>query len=240
MPIRAVCPKCSSTLSAPDTAAGKVIRCPKCGASVGLLKSQVSPPPAAATRSATIRPQEDEDERPRKHRPAPDEEDDQPRKKSRKKPNKSAGSLVWVLAAVGAVLVIVLGVGGFFVVRAVLAARDNLPAVAGGGGPSSIGIFGSARPKYVPGVSEDKLAEYMKDPQHEHPTEDEVYAIMGEPTRRGTPITARKNGQVFTVYEAAWEVPGSGVTSKIDFVNGRAAGMILGLKITPSGSGDRK
>jgi len=217
MSIRIVCASCSATLSAPDTAAGKVIRCPKCGASVNLPKLKASPPPAA-----------------------PDDEDERPRKKSRKKPNKSAGSLVWVLAAVGAVLVIVLGVGGFFVVRAVLAARDNPPAVAGGGGPSSIGIFGSARPKYVPGVSEDKLAEYMKDPQHEHPTEDEVYAIMGEPTRRGTPITARKNGQVFTFYEAAWEVPGSGVTSKIDFVNGRTAGMILGLRITPSGSGDHK
>jgi hypothetical protein len=138
------------------------------------------------------------------------------------------------------VLVIVLGVGGFFVVRAVLAARDNLPAAAGGGSSSSTGTSSSTRPKYVPRVSEEKLAEYMKDPQHEHPTEDEVYAIMGEPTRRDAPVTARKNGQVFTVYEAAWEVPGSGVTSKIDFVNGRTAGMILGLKITPSGSGDRK
>ena len=231
MPIRAVCPKCTSTLSAPDTAAGKVIRCPKCGASVGLLKSLASPTPAAATHSAVAHPQEDEDDR--------------PRKKSRKKPKKGAGSLVWMLAAVGAVLVIVLVVGGFFVVRAVLASRDNVPAVAGGGspgsaGPASTGSSGSARPKYVPGVSEEKLAEYMKDPQHQHPTEEEVYAIMGEPTRRDAPITARKNGQVFTVYEAVWEVPGSGVSSKIDFVNGRTAWMILGLKVTPSGSSGGK
>jgi hypothetical protein len=221
MPIRAVCPNCSSQLSAPDTATGKVIRCPKCGASVSLPKLKTSPPVAVATR-----PPEDEDDQPRKPRPAPDEEEDRPRKKSRKKQQTGGGSAVWVLAAVAAVLVVTLGVGGFFVVRALLGSKDTLTAITGG-------TSGKNWPKYVPGVSEETLAQYMKDPQHEHPTEDEVYAIMGEPTRRDAPVTARKNGQVFTVYEAVWEVPGSGVTSKIDFVNGRTAGMILGLRTKP-------
>ncbi len=217
MPIRVVCESCSATLSAPDTAAGKAIRCPKCGASVSLSKLKASPPPAA-----------------------PDDEDDRPRKKSRKKPKKSAGSLVWVQAAVGALLVVVLGVGGFFVVRAVLASRDNLAAVSGGGGPSSTGSSSSARPKYVPRDSEKKLEEFLKDRQPADVTDDQVYAIMGEPTRREAPITARKNGQVFTVYKAFWEEPGSGIQSTIVFANGRMSGAVVGLETTPSKSSGGK
>jgi hypothetical protein len=220
MPIRIVCASCSATLSAPDTAAGKMIRCPKCGASVSLPKLKASPPPTAL-----------------------DDEDERPRKKAKKKEKKGAGSLVWVLAAVGAVLVIVLGVGGFFVVRAVLASRDNVPAVAGGGSSSSTGSSVSARPKYVPRVSEKKLEEFLKDRSPEEIsqiTDDQVYAIMGEPTRRDAPITARKNGQVFTVYKAFWEEPGSGVQSSIGFVNGRMSGAVVGLEITPPKSSDGK
>lgn len=217
MPIRVVCESCSATLSAPDTANGKAIRCPKCGASVDLPKLKASSPPTA-----------------------PDDEDDRPRKKPRKKLKKNAGSLVWVLAAVGALLVVVLGVGGFFVVRAVLAARDNFPAVASGGSPSSTGSSSSARPKYVPRVSEKKLEEFLKDRQPSDVTDDQVYAIMGEPTRREAPITARKNGQVFTVYKAFWEEPGSGVQSSIVFANGRMSGAVVGLETTPSKSSGGK
>jgi hypothetical protein len=43
MPIQVVCPKCGSRLNAPDTAAGKRVRC-KCGEAVAVPTSSSSPP----------------------------------------------------------------------------------------------------------------------------------------------------------------------------------------------------
>lgn len=62
-------------------------------------------------------------------------------------------------------------------------------------------------------------------------TEAEVFAIMGEPTRRDAPVSGVKNGMAFTLYKAFWEVPGSGVSSQITFINGIAGGMIIGLEV---------
>jgi hypothetical protein len=87
--------------------------------------------------------------------------------------------------------------------------------------------------KYVPRVSEKKLQDYLNglDPKASAAvTDEQVYAIMGEPTRRDAPVTGRKNGQVFTVYKAYWEEPGSGVSSSVVFANGRMSGMVLGLE----------
>ena len=36
MPVVVACPKCSTKLSAPDSAAGKQVRCPKCGTSAAV------------------------------------------------------------------------------------------------------------------------------------------------------------------------------------------------------------
>ncbi|HEV3235875.1 MAG TPA: hypothetical protein VGZ25_02735 [Gemmataceae bacterium] len=87
--------------------------------------------------------------------------------------------------------------------------------------------------KYIPRVSEEKFQQFLKGRETSDITDDQVYEIMGEPTRREPPITARRNGMVITIYKAFWEVPGSGITSQIGFANGRIAAMIIGLEITP-------
>jgi hypothetical protein len=89
--------------------------------------------------------------------------------------------------------------------------------------------------KYVPRVSEKKMQEYLETHKVNEITEAEVYAIMGEPTRRDPPVTGRKNGQVVIVYHAHWDEPGSGVHSTITFANGRVGGVILGLEVTRPG-----
>lgn len=105
---------------------------------------------------------------------------------------------------------------------------DDAPS-APGAAPSSAGGV-----KYVPRVSEAKLQEYLAGLSQEAQdavTEEQVFAIMGPPTRRDPPITGQRNGQPFTLYEAYWEEPESGVQSSIPFVNGRlAGGMVLGLE----------
>src|SRR5437763_11960 len=106
---------------------------------------------------------------------------------------------------------------------AVVAGTSQSPAATGGAGPGNAARPAPAATKYVPRVSEKKFEEFLKGRE---PTEiaaitdEQVYAIMGEPTRRDSPVTTTKNGQTFTVYKAYWEVPGSGITSVIGFANG--------------------
>ncbi|MBP3959013.1 hypothetical protein J8F10_27535 [Gemmata sp. G18] len=127
------CPGCPAKLSAPETAAGKQIRCPKCGAvatvpalvqaeEVPVVEGTPAPPksrpkPVAVDddenyeRARAPRAEEDdeEDERPRKkkRRRAADD-DDPPRKRRRKSGGVSAGIIV--LAVVGGLL-LVCGIG---------------------------------------------------------------------------------------------------------------------------------
>ncbi len=113
-------------------------------------------------------------------------------------------------------------------------------------GTGTLGNAGSPRSgkaKYVPRVSEKKFEEFLmgRTPAEiAELTDEQVYAIMGEPTRRDAAVTAQKNGQTFTVYKAYWEEPGSGIQSVIGFSNGRCAGMIIGVEFTPKGSKDTK
>jgi hypothetical protein len=189
------------------------------------------------------RQQNDEDERGRKRRATSNDEDDQPRNKSRKKRKKGGRVPTWAKLTVGGVLVIVLGVGLLFAVYAVIKSKDTSSPASGNANPSTAPVAGnkaSTGSKYIPRVSEKKMEEYFKDRHPSEVTEDEVYAIMGEPTRRDAPVTGRKNGQVFTVYTAYWEVPGSGVKSQIGFANGHVAGVILGLEVTPPKGGSGK
>lgn len=102
------------------------------------------------------------------------------------------------------------------------------PEGPGGQAPKTAGV------KYVPRASEKKLQDYLNGLElkaRDAITDEQVYAIMGEPTRRDAPVTARKNGQVLTVYKAYWEEPGSGVSSSMVFANGRMSGMVLGLEV---------
>jgi hypothetical protein len=178
--------------------------------------------------SAPSRQREDDDEPTRNRRADPDDEADRPRKKPRKK-RTERGLPLWVIFGAVAVVLVGMGGGGVLIAYALLGSRDG-----------SVGaLLGGKGVKYVPRESEKKMSQFMKDHEHEAITDEQVFAIMGEPTRRTTPITAQKNGQMLTIYEAFWEVPGSGVKSTIGFVNGRMNGAIIGLEVT-SGSEGKK
>ena len=93
MPIVVTCPKCPTKLSAPDTAAGKAVRCPKCGAAApvpNLLPAEEMPVVEATVVPPKARPKPvvadagDDDDRPRKKSRRDEEDaddDDRPRKK---------------------------------------------------------------------------------------------------------------------------------------------------------------
>src|SRR4051812_22725535 len=89
MPIPVKCPGCAATLKAPDTAAGKRVKCPRCG---GLISVAAPAPPAPAKeavkaparRPAKAPPPEEEPApaRPeRRDRPEADEEPAPPRRR---------------------------------------------------------------------------------------------------------------------------------------------------------------
>ena len=92
------CPGCPAKLSAPETAAGKQIRCPKCGAvatvpalvqaeEVPVVDGTLAPPPKLRPKPVPVDDDED-DERPRargRRAEDDDEEDERPRKKTRRR-----------------------------------------------------------------------------------------------------------------------------------------------------------
>jgi uncharacterized Tic20 family protein len=105
MPITIACPSCKARLQAPDNAAGKKVKCPKCGTPIPVPAGGGSAPtptrqPAAAPSKAPVKkaPQPDNDfnfdEEPAPKKTAPakrprdedfDDEDDRPAKKAIKK-----------------------------------------------------------------------------------------------------------------------------------------------------------
>jgi hypothetical protein len=95
---------------------------------------------------------------------------------------------------------------------------------------------------YRPGVSDKELAAFLErlraeqgDEAEAQLTEPQIIAIMGEPTTSEPPITGRKNGQVFTVKELRWEhhTPAKDYSTVVSFINGRFAGGVIGLEVTP-------
>jgi hypothetical protein len=134
----------------------------------------------------------------------------------------------------------VLGILGFLIVRSYLGSNPGTSDTSAVGGFASQLLSGTK--KYVPGVSDKELQAFMdkiRQTQGEQGvlqiTEEQIYAIMGEPTRRESPVTVQKNGQVLTVYKAYWEhkEPQREISTLITFVNGRFAGGIIGLEVTP-------
>ncbi len=100
MPIPVVCAECKSRLNAPDAAAGKTLRCPKCKMALVVPAAAAAPEfevvdeePAPAKKPAAAPPakktivvedDDDPDERPKaKKRPRDDDEDDRPRARKR-------------------------------------------------------------------------------------------------------------------------------------------------------------
>lgn len=132
MPIAVICPGCNSRLNAPDAAAGKTVKCPKCKAAMVIPETEANPgfetveeaemktKPQGKSKPAVksdVELDDDEDDRPRKKKKIEvddDEEDDKPRKKKGKKKPAPAGlSPVLVGAILGGVLL--LGGGAFAV-----------------------------------------------------------------------------------------------------------------------------
>jgi hypothetical protein len=220
------CPSCDTKLKAAEALAGKSARCPTCGTVLQL--------PATASSS---RSQKDDD---------PDSRSPRPRKKPQKK-RQGRGVPLWAVLVFGGIVFVGIVIGGSLLAYVLLGSKEkdnpSAPNSQAGSSPSaplSGAATGGTGVKYVPRESEKRLTEYMKQHEHERLTDEQVFALMGEPTRRDPPITANKNGQVVTVYKAYWEVPGSGVTSSIVFANGRESGAIIGLEVKPSGSANNK
>jgi hypothetical protein len=93
MPIVVTCPSCPTKLSAPDEAAGKAVRCPKCGAAatvpalipaeeVPVVEANLTPP---KPKPRPVVAESAEEERPRKaSRTDDDDADEEPRKRARR------------------------------------------------------------------------------------------------------------------------------------------------------------
>lgn len=151
MPIPVLCPGCNVRLNAPDTAAGKNVKCPKCATLMTIPAASddddfevVDEPPKKKASSpgstrqpllpATKKPVktdvelDDDDDRPRRKRA--DDDDDRPKKKKGKKKAKPAGMSPGVLIAIGLGVLLLLGGGG---VGIYFATRDTAKETAGGG-----------------------------------------------------------------------------------------------------------
>lgn len=129
MPITVACPDCNAKLNAPESAAGKRVKCPKCAKILTVPDNEfevvgedeefevVDDAPKKAVKRVVA--DDDEDDRPRRRREEDDEDDeeeDRPRKKKGKKgkkaPAKKSNTLMYVLVGVG--ICILLGCGGMF------------------------------------------------------------------------------------------------------------------------------
>jgi len=95
---------------------------------------------------------------------------------------------------------------------------------------------------YRPGESDRELSSFLErlraeqgDAAEAQLTEQQIIDIMGPPTRSEPPITGRKNGQVFTLKELRWEhhTPAKDYSTVVSIVNGRFAGGVIGLEVTP-------
>jgi hypothetical protein len=137
MPIVVTCPGCPTKLSAPDHAAGKQIRCPKCGAAapvpdfipaeeVPVVEAAIVPP---KPKPKPVQAEVDEDEPPRKKATRRDDDDEPPRKKKKRRyedddddpPRRrrrsgggGGGAMVAVIIVGGVLLLVGLGVGIYF------------------------------------------------------------------------------------------------------------------------------
>src|SRR2546423_610715 len=78
MPLRLTCPGCKRTVSVPDEAAGKTVRCPAC--KTPFVVPAVEPEPVRPA----VRDDDEDEPRPRK-RPARSDEDDRPRRRPKRR-----------------------------------------------------------------------------------------------------------------------------------------------------------
>lgn len=135
MPLSLSCP-CGAKLNVPDTAAGKRVRCPKCGDPIA-VPADIDDEPVPPARPRRRADDDKSDRAARSSRRRDDEDDDdRPRKKKRK--TKSGGVPGWAWAAGGGVVLVV------GAVVAVLAMGGNKGGGGSGGGGG--GLFGKSAP----------------------------------------------------------------------------------------------
>jgi hypothetical protein len=127
MSILVVCSNCSAKLNAPDSAAGKKVKCPKCQTAMVVpeplpaeeafevvAESPAKKPTAKPVVKAEVTLDDDEDAKPRKKRVAAEYDDDDDDERPRKKKKAAAGDSMMVRNIIGGVvLVILLGVAGW-------------------------------------------------------------------------------------------------------------------------------
>jgi DNA-directed RNA polymerase subunit RPC12/RpoP len=134
MPIPVICSGCQAKLTAPDAAAGKKVKCPKCGgvifvealvafevveedAETSAAATPKAAPPAVAKKPVPAVVEADDQPRKKKARVAAldDDDDEPPKTKKRKKQSvDKEGGVSLARHIIGAeVLVILLGVGGY-------------------------------------------------------------------------------------------------------------------------------
>jgi hypothetical protein len=175
MSIPVVCPNCSAKLNAPDSAAGKRVKCPKCQTGMVVPEplpeaspfevvddpqpaAKAAPKVAGRPRAAVKAEADDEDDRRRKRRRDEDDEDDDRPKKKKKK--AAADNSMLIRNVVGGVLLVVLvAVAGYvFYDRAQKAKEEDTAGSSNAGGSQTppaeiplpgapVGVGGGPRPK---------------------------------------------------------------------------------------------
>lgn len=125
MPIVVACPDCQARVTAPDSAAGKRVKCPKCQSLMILPEAEPDfevvedkPRPAAVRKpKPVVVEDEDADEEPhprRRPRDEDDEEDDRPRKKGKKKAASRGFLNHPIVLIVGGLLGVGVAAGGLY------------------------------------------------------------------------------------------------------------------------------
>lgn len=158
MAIAVLCPGCNARLNAPDSAAGKNVKCPKCATLMTIPSAtadddfevvddspqspgRAAPPPATRkpVKTDVMLDDDDDDDRPRRRRDDDDDDDDRPKKKKKgKKKAKSGGLSPGVMIAIAFGALLVLGGGGIGIYYATRdKSKETTSNTSGGGGGRS-------------------------------------------------------------------------------------------------------
>ncbi len=122
MPIKITCKACNAVLRAPDTAAGKKIKCPKCSAAIAVPAAAAEVEAHAANSTPSHRQRENDT-------PGASNGEDRARRRRRSKASARSTNRLLLGLGVGVFALLLLGVGGFIVLRM----SESEPAVADAG-----------------------------------------------------------------------------------------------------------
>ena len=215
MPIPVACPGCSARLNAPDVAAGKRVKCPKCQTLIPVPAASDEEVDEPTARPSARRPRDEgDDDRPRR-RPRDDEDDadDRPRPKRRRKPAASGGVPVWAYV-VGGLVVAGAAVAG--VVVSLNKKKDDAPAAAGGGGGLLEQVGAAVQPDKTLKPGEKKevrraLATVDPGPDGWARVDDPTHGFRGELPGRAFPTAMSENNPKVVADRgyrwAVWHVP---------------------------------